>query len=75
MKVVAKFYCVKETKQPHWDSEKGFLYGYEFNAVTDGSEENGSFFAATPSGQIELQTVKSNLFEPGKDYYLTFEEA
>lgn len=70
-KIVAKVKCVGIA-----DS-----YGNEsvsFNAVIDGSEENKSFSAATPS--LNLNMVISNpdakgAFEAGKEYLLTFEPA
>jgi hypothetical protein len=40
--------------------------------VSSGSEENKKFFAATPSGIIELSALKEDLFEVGKEYYVTF---
>lgn len=46
----------------------------EFSCVTDrnGGEENKSFFASTPSGRINLQTVREDHFQAGQDYYVDF---
>lgn len=45
-------------------------------AVTDGSEENESFFKYTPSGQIKLAVVNPDVvFEEGKEYYVDFTPA
>ena len=75
-KVRAKFVCTGVTKRKHWNqSEAPFNYDAEFSAVTGGSEENKSFYAATPSGKINLYTVKDDLFEVGKDYYVDFTKA
>lgn len=71
-KVRAKFRCDSVTKERHWRKDGGFLYAFKFNAVTGGSEENESFFEATPSGTIELRAVKSDHFEVGNEYYLDF---
>ena len=46
--------------------------------VYSGSKENRDFFAATPSGKIELQIVSPTAccyFEVGRDYYVDFEKA
>jgi len=71
----AKFKCVGVEKTTHWDSSKGFLYKAKFNAVTGKSEENESFFAATPSGSIEISTMREDHFEVGKNYYVDFSPA
>jgi len=44
----------------------------------DPCEENKSFFAATPSGEIELTTVSekaAEAFVPGQAYYIDFTPA
>lgn len=45
--------------------------------VTKGDEEEKAFFAATPSGVIEM-TIKNEVaaeqFVLGKEFYVTFEE-
>lgn len=50
----------------------GFLYSYEFQAVTGNSPENKQFFASTPGGNLSMSAVRDDLFEPGKSYYLDF---
>lgn len=82
MSVKAKFQCIsiKKYKSNVWDTEgkksvDGFLYSYEFQAVTGTSDENKSFFASTPTGNISMAAVRDDLFEPGKSYYLTFDPA
>lgn len=78
--VRAKFQChsVKKYSGTVWHGnvhERGFLYAYEFGAVTGDKGENKSFFASTPSGSLRLDSVREDLFEPGKFYYLDFSEA
>ncbi len=41
-----------------------------FEAVISGSPENESFFRWTPSGTLQLGTVRGGQFEVGKQYYL-----
>lgn len=77
MSVRAKFICnsMKKTFTTVWVEGKpvmGNLYGYEFNVVQGDTEDNKKFFASTPSGSIVLQSVRDDLFEPGKNYYLDF---
>ncbi len=68
--VRCKFTCVSKTEKRHWDPGKGFLYDYEFVAVTGGSEENKAFFEATPSGALKVQSAKHDFFVVGGNYYL-----
>jgi hypothetical protein len=51
------------------------LYEAEFNAVTDGSEENKKFFEWTPSGSLKIGVYREDIFQPGQDYYLDISEA
>lgn len=46
--------------------------------VYSGSDENKAFFAATPGGQISLNTVNDaalSQFENGKEFYIDFTPA
>ena len=73
MSTRAKFTCVSVTKSKHWNqAEHEFNYAAKFNVVMGNSEENKKFFAATPSGTIEISTIVSDEFEPGKDYFIDF---
>jgi hypothetical protein len=81
MNTRAKFHCysMKKYHTTTWVDGKpvlGFLYDYQFNVVSGNSsnkdDENNLFFASTPSGQVNLSSVRDDLFEPGKDYYLDF---
>lgn len=69
--VRAKFMCVSRTQRKGWGGHEWF-WDYKFQAVTDGSEENKSFFASTPSGNLDLTAVNGDLFVPGNSYYLDF---
>ena len=71
----AKFKCVSEKKFEGWGQSgeaKPFFYDYEFQPVSSGSEENKRFFAATPAGKLNLSTLKSGMFDVGREYYLDF---
>lgn len=75
-RVRAKFRCDEMTKRKAgWPGGVPFHYEYSFSAVTSGSEENESFFAATPNGEVKLRTVRDDLFEVGNEYYLDFTPA
>lgn len=86
MSVRAKFKCISVTEsigsvptqredgKPGWGP--GTVWNYRFAPVTgDTSEENKTFWYATPSGQIELGVVKSDLFKIGEEYYIDFTPA
>ena len=68
--VRCKFQCVERVQRVSWTKEFPFHYAYVFQAVTSGSPENKAFFAATPSGKLEVSTVAVDTFEVGKEYYL-----
>jgi hypothetical protein len=76
--VRAKFTCVeiKKAMGGTYDSRgkyvPGVLHGYRFNPVVGDSEENKKFFSSTPTGLIELHSVRDDLFELGKEYYVDF---
>jgi hypothetical protein len=79
MTIRAKFLCnsVCKYRAQSYDPETKvysptFQYEANFNAVTSGSPENVSFFAATPTGQLKMSTIKEDLFTPGQAYYLDF---
>lgn len=67
----AKFTCTEVSKITGWGGHE-FLYAAKFHAVTSGSDENKSFFASTPSGSIEVSTIKDDTFQVGKSYYVDF---
>ena len=51
----------------------------KMSAVYGNEGENADFCKATPSGQLEMSidkdAIAASLFEVGKSYYLTFDEA
>jgi hypothetical protein len=78
MSVRAKFIVNSITRTKHWDANKGEVQTIKLMPVTSGSDENKSFYAATPSGTIELGTVNEEAakqFELGKAYYVDFTPA
>jgi hypothetical protein len=68
MSVRCKFKCMTAT---------GTQYGwsYSFSVVHTGSEENATFFSATPSGKLEIGSTTKQCFEPGKEYYIDIVES
>ncbi len=71
-----KFVCQSRTQTKNWnDSGNPFLYDFRFSAVTMGSKENDQFWKWTPSGTVELRTIREDAFIVGKEYYLDFAEA
>lgn len=76
--VRAKFKVNAVTKTAGWQSDKPFIYDVQAFPVTSNSEENKIFYASTPSGEIKmggLSEAVASLFEPGKEYYVTFEKS
>lgn len=80
--VRAKFKCTSVLKQlwgtnnletGKWEQKPAFTY--RFQVVSSGSDENKQFFASSPSGSIELQALREDLFELDKEYYLDFTPA
>jgi hypothetical protein len=67
--VRCKFVCSEMTKTIGWGGNK-FVWSYKFNVVTTGSDENKAFYAATPAGSFSVVSIKQELFEVGKEYYL-----
>lgn len=68
-KTRAKFHC-------GWKSPDGSQIN--LMPVYSGSEENKSFFASTPGGQIQLNILNPDaaaVFEQGKEYYVDFTPA
>lgn len=87
MSVRAKFRCMSVGKQySYTDAENNDVFHYSVRLLPvlgnkrghGFSEENKKFYAATPSGEIEMSMVSETaiaLFEPGKSYYVDFTEA
>lgn len=70
--VKAKFRCMSVT-------DFGYNKQAKFSAVYSTTGENADFAKATPSGDLSINidsgVPASNYFQPGKEYYLTFEVA
>lgn len=67
----AKFKCTEVSKRAGWGGNE-FHYAAKFSVVAGNSGENESFFASTPSGNIEMTTIREDHFEVGKEYYIDF---
>jgi hypothetical protein len=74
-----KFVCtsVRKFSAAGWYTEpkSEFMYEAEFMAVTGSSEENKKFFASTPTGSLKVSTVREDMFQPGKEYFLDLSAA
>jgi hypothetical protein len=68
-KVRCKFRCIQKIEQIGW-GEHPILWSYEFQAVTQNSEENKKFWAATPAGKLSVTSISAELFQVGQEYYM-----
>ena len=79
MPVRAKFTVSKVAKVRTMSGPPpGFGYEVTMHPVTSGSEEDKTFWQATPSGQLQmfvLNPAAGEQFEPGDTYYLDFTKA
>lgn len=77
MSVRAKFKVVAITRRPGWGGAKE-VQTISLQPVSGDSAENKLFFAATPTGQIELGTVNADAvktFDLGAEFYVDFTPA
>lgn len=78
MSVRAKFVVTSITRQKGWNGGPCEVQSIRLTPVVGGSEENKKFFAATPSGQVEISTVNveaAKYFELDREYFLDFTKA
>lgn len=79
MTIRAKFKVDSITRSKHWDPSKGReVHTIKLSPVSTGSDENKTFYAATPGGSIDLQTINEEAgkqFELGREYYIDFTPA
>ena len=82
MSVRAKFQVNEISRTKHWvtkdDGTHDDLVTIKMTPVTGGSEEDDAFWAATPSGRIELGTVNADAVKElvlGESYYVNFTPA
>lgn len=85
MSVRAKFtvQSITRTQSTAWDNTTGKSTPQEvqtikMHPVSGTSEKNKKFFASTPSGSIELSTIRLEAaaqFELNKEYYIDFTPA
>lgn len=76
-RVRAKFKVHSITKSAGWNGAKE-VHTVKLNPVTSGSDENKSFYAATPGGTIELSVVNADVGEQfgiGDEFYVDFTKA
>lgn len=77
MTVRAKFQVVSISQSAGWGEHKR-IFTVRLSPVTGGSDENKAFYAATPSGSIELGTVNADVgdqFAIGQAFYVDFTPA
>lgn len=77
MTVRAKFKVQTITKLQGW-GENPVIHSVRLAPVTGGSPENAAFYAATPTGSIELSMVKDAVgmgFDVGQEFYVEFSPA
>ena len=68
-----KFKCESVTKR-NGHSGHEFVYDAEFIVVYGDSPENTKFFAATPSGKLNVAQGVEDRFVAGKEYYIDITE-
>jgi len=71
----AKFKVTSITQTSHWGRPGALIYTLVLNPVTSGSDENRSFFEATPGGEIKLSVVNETVgeqFPVGTEVYVDF---
>ena len=76
--VRAKFECSGVTKRlaSVWHpgtraNREVYVYDAELCVVTD-ADSSAIFFFATPNESINIQTMRDDLFDPGRTYYVDF---
>ncbi len=67
----AKFKCSEVAKKVGW-GDNLVMYAAKFNVVYGDNEENKIFFASTPSGTIDMTTIREDHFEVGEEYFVDF---
>ena len=68
-----KVRCTEVAQREGWSSDGRTLFAAKFAAADRSkSPENAAFFEATPSLSLEVQTVKGDHFQVGREYYLDF---
>lgn len=82
--VKAKFQCDEATHYPQYNQElqryePGGAISVKLSAVYGGTKnsEDNQFSTATPSGEIRMQIdnpLTKDFIQPGKKYYVYFEE-
>lgn len=78
MTVRAKFKVQSITQSAGWGASPVRVFTVRLTPVVGGSEENKSFYAATPTGSIELGCTNEGVgeqFAIGQDFYVDFTPA
>jgi hypothetical protein len=77
MHVCAKFRCTRSVQHAAYQAGTQGMREYHFEAVcADEVPENARFHRYTPNGSLSITVDNPDVqFEPGKCYYLDFQEA
>lgn len=77
MNVKLKFKVTSQTQQQAWNGP-GLIGSVKLSPVMGGSDENKSFYEATPGGSIEFSTINAAALASlpvGAEVYVTLEVA
>lgn len=79
MSIKAKFFCnAAHRRAETWSNGQLGNEHVELSVVQGATPDDKIFQAASPGGEVKLQIASPaamGFFEPGKKYYVTFEEA
>lgn len=78
MSIRAKFFCNQAARRAEtWNNGQLGNERIELSVVQGGTPEDRVFQAASPGGEVKLEIANPDAmgyFQPGKKYYVTFEE-
>lgn len=76
MSVKLKFKVVEQTQRQNWNGSATPIGSVKLSPVTGGSDENKSFYEATPGGSIEFSTINDAALKSlpiGAEVYVTLD--
>lgn len=78
MTVRAKFAVQSITQSKGWDVKNPTIYTVRLAPVTGNTPENAAFYAATPTGSIDLGVISADVggqFAIGQEFFVDFTPA